>query len=147
MKSSIAVLLITTSMMLTGCNEGESGGPGASLPDSEQSTIGKTDNTFSLDTPMLSIDLTQGEAEAFLIGIKRTDNFNQDVQLRFDDLPMGVTITPQVPLIKHGDMESKMTIAAEPDAALGDFTVKVSGHPSEGDAATSEFTVTIDQLK
>ena len=47
------------------------------------------------------------------------------------------------PMIKHGDTEAKVTLKATDDASLGEFTIKVTGHPSKGADATSEFKITV----
>jgi hypothetical protein len=46
-------------------------------------------------------------------------------------------------MIKHGDTDAKVTLKAAPDASLGEFTIKVTGHPTTGSNATSEFKVTV----
>ena len=143
MKHIFSVLLLGALVAAFGCNQGTSGGPGASLPDSEQATLGQTDNTFSLDTPMMSTKLTQGETVAVTIGITRGKNFDQDVTLMFNDLPKGVTVDPMEPVIKHGDADAKMTMKAADDAALGDFTIKLMGHPATGGAAEAEMSITV----
>jgi hypothetical protein len=45
------------------------------------------------------------------------------------------------PLIKHGDTEAKLTFKATDDASLGDFTVKVTGHPTKGSDAANDFKI------
>jgi hypothetical protein len=42
----------------------------------------------------------------------------------------------------HRDMEAKINLKVADDAALGDFTVKVTGHPTSGADATNEFKMT-----
>ena len=74
MKNMTATTLFAALIALTGCNQGTSGGPGAAGPASEQATVGQTDGTFSLDVPMLSTKLNQGETAAVSIGIKRGTN-------------------------------------------------------------------------
>jgi hypothetical protein len=43
----------------------------------------------------------------------------------------------------HGDTEAKVTLKATADASLGDFTVKVTGHPTKGRDATNELKITV----
>jgi hypothetical protein len=146
MKHLIAFLMLGALVASTGCGAKDtSGGPGAALPPAKQATIGQTDDTFSLDTPMMSTSLAQGEAKAFTIAIKRGKNIDQDVTLNFSDLPKGVTIDPASPVIKHGDLDAKLTLNATGDAALGDFTVKVLGHPTTGPDATSDLKITVEK--
>ncbi|HEX3147539.1 MAG TPA: hypothetical protein VHR66_05610 [Gemmataceae bacterium] len=100
-------------------------------------------DTFTLSTSFLSPTLKQGEAKAVSVSIKRDATFDQDVTLLFADLPAGVTIDPSGPAIKNGEGESKFTLKAADDAALGTFTVKMTGHPKVGADATHDFKFTI----
>ncbi len=108
--------------------------------------FGTEDGTFTLDMPNLSTDITQGETKNVTIGIGRGDNFDQDVTLRMTNIPNGLTITPEQPVLKAGDKEVVLAVAAAADAALGDFTITVSGQPSgSGATATNQFDVTIEE--
>lgn len=100
-------------------------------------------DTFTLSVPFLSPSLKQGEAKAVAISIKRDKAFDKDVTLAFADLPAGVTVDPATPAIKNGDTETKITLKAADDAALGTFTVKMTGHPTAGADATQEFKFTV----
>lgn len=143
MKSMIAAALSAALIALTGCNQGTSGGPGAVGPASDQATVGQTDETFSLDVPMLSTKINQGETTAISIGINRGTNMEGDVALEFSALPEGVTIDPANPTIKREDTEAKLTLSAADDASLGDFTVKVIGHPTKGADASNVLKITV----
>ncbi len=135
--------MLGTLVILTGCNQGTSGGPGAAGPASEQATADKTDETFSLDVPMLSTKLNQGETATIPIGIKRGRNMEGDVALEFTGLPEGVTVEPANPSIKRENTEAKLTLSAADDASLGDFTVKVMGHPTKGADASNVLKITV----
>jgi hypothetical protein len=143
MKNMFAFALFAVLIALTGCNQGTSGGPGAAAPASGQSTVGQSDETFSLEVPMLSTKVNQGETEAVSIGIKRGTNMDGDVTLRFEGLPAGVTIDPASPAIKREDTEAKLTLSAADDASLGDFTIKVMGHPTKGSDASNVLKITV----
>jgi len=91
----------------------------------------------------MSTTLHQGETKEVAIGIERGINFEGDVTLNFADGPEGVTIESASPIIKHGDTAAKVTLKATTDASLGDFTVKVTGHPTKGPDATNEFKITV----
>jgi len=54
-----------------------------------------------------------------------------------------VTLDSANPLIKHGDTEAKVTLKAQSDASLGDFTIKVTGHPPTGADATNLLRITV----
>jgi uncharacterized membrane protein len=147
MKKSFACLLIAASVAFAGCNNNSTpGGPGAtSNRGDNKPVVGRADDTFTLDPPNLATKVKQGESKAVSIGIKRGKNFDQDVTLKFSDLPKGVTIDPASPVIKHGDTEVKLTVKAADDAALGDFAVKATGHPTKGSDASNELRITVDK--
>ena len=147
MKSSFVGLLVLAFVASTGCNQGTPGGPGAAAPEAKKPLYGQADDTFDLSVPSSmpyrSTTLKQGETTPVSISIKRGKNFDQDVTLKIDGLPTGVTIDPVRPDIKHGDTEAKFALKATDDAALGEFTVKVTGHPTKGGDATNEFKLTV----
>ena len=90
-----------------------------------------------------STTLKQGEEQTILVGIKRGRAFEQDVTLKFGDLPKGVTLKPESPVIKQGSAEAQVAITATKDASLGTFDVKVNGHPAKGADASGEFKLVV----
>jgi uncharacterized membrane protein len=137
---------------LAGCNKGTPGGPGVDKDKDKKSKVEQAEDkvrqpedTFTLSVPTFSVKIKQGESKAVTVGIKRGKNFDQDVTLKFDGLPKGVSVEPAEPAIKHGDKEAKLTFKAAGDAALGDFTVKVTGHPEKGGDATNELKLTVQE--
>jgi Quinohemoprotein amine dehydrogenase, alpha subunit domain III len=143
MKTSFAALLALALVTLTGCNQGTPGGSGVTSPTQKQPAYGEAEKTFKLSVPRMSTTLHQGETKDVAIGIDRGKNFEGDVTISFADGPEGVTIESASPVIKHSETEAKVTLKATADASLGDFTVKVTGHPTEGPDATSEFKLTV----
>ena len=142
MKRTFAGLLVVALVALVGCGgKDRAGGPGATNPTGKQPLYGQADNTFNLTAP--STSLKQGETKAVSIGIKRDKTFDQDVTLQFADLPKGVTLDPASSVIKHGDTEAKLTFKAADDASLGNFGVKVMGHPTKGADAATELKLTV----
>jgi uncharacterized membrane protein len=151
--------------VLLGCQDtSKPGGPGVNKPapdttstkptttpdrtttaDNDEPIIGQKDETFELDLPNLATDVTQGETEELTIGINRGDNFQEDVTIKFDKLPDGVTATPAAPKIMKGDDEVKVTLAAAADAAVGDFDVQVIGQPTKGPAATNMLKLKVEK--
>jgi uncharacterized membrane protein len=95
--------------------------------------------------PTSSTTIKQGETKEIEIGIKRGKNFGEDVSIKFEGLLKGVTIDPAAPTIKSGDKEVKLSLKASTEAALGDFTIKVFGHPEKGADATNEMKVTVEK--
>lgn len=145
MKYFVPALLMGIIVTTVGCNEGKPGGPGASLPDSQQATIGETDNTFTLKGPLTATDVTQGETDEITIEIDRADKFAQDVSLSFANLPAGVTLTPASATMAQGDSEVKFVLTAAPDAAIGDHTIVVTGRPTQGSTAATEVKISVNQ--
>ncbi len=131
---------------VTGCGKkGTPGGPGATGDTKKSKTVGTADSTFTLDVPTFSTKIKQGEEKVVTIGIKRGKDFSEDVKLQFGDLPKGVTISPKSADLKSSETEAKITVKAADDAALGDHTVAVTGHPAAGPDATNEFKITINK--
>jgi len=106
---------------------------------------GDPENSFRLDAPNLTTTIKQGEKKVVTIGIARSKNFDQDVTLMFEGVPTGVTIDPAEPMIKHGEKEVKLNISAAADAAVNDFTIKITGHPATGPDATNKFNLTVSK--
>ena len=101
------------------------------------------ENTFRLDAPNLATTIKQGEKKVVTIGITRSKDFDQDVALKFEELPKGITIDPAEPMIKHGEKEVKLNVTAAADAAVNTFSIKMIGHPASGKDATDEFKLTV----
>jgi uncharacterized membrane protein len=143
MKTLFAGTLVVMLAILAGCSQGTPGGPGTTDKDSEKPMYGQQDNTFNLSVPRTSTSLQQGEELETTVGIKRAKNFDQDVTLKFTDVPKGVTVEPASPMIHSSDKESKITFKAGDEAPVGDYKVQVTGHPGKGGDAQIEFKLTI----
>lgn len=133
---------------MIGCTGGSSattekhaGGPGATNSTTRGTVGGEAERTFSL--PTASVSLKQGEAKDVRMDIKRGKNFDKDVTLRFADVPKGVEIKPESPEIKHGDTGVVLNVKALDTASVGDFTVHVTGHPTEGPDAKTTLEVKV----
>jgi hypothetical protein len=140
MRSSFAGLAVMTLAALTGCSQGTPGGSGRT---GKNPAYGQADDTFNLSVPVMSSKVQQGKQTGAAVGIKRAEKFDEDVVLTFADVPKGVTIEPASPVIKHGDTDAKITFKAGDEAPVGNFKVKVTGHPTHGDDAQIEFKLTI----
>jgi hypothetical protein len=159
MKPMVCGILITTFLAVGCTGKSTPGGPGATRASGmatgtsargtgtadHKPLAGLADDTFTLDVPNLSTQLKQGEAKVVSIGIKRGTNFDQVVTLKFDSVPQGVTVEPASPVIKKGDTETKLTVKAADDAAVGSFRIKVTGHPARGAVAANEFELKVDK--
>jgi hypothetical protein len=134
-----------------GCTQGTPGGPGVapSASSNQNQTankpvINESKDTFSLRTPALSTSVKQGESKSATIAISRGSTFDEDVQLSFTDLPTGVTIDPDTATLKKDDKEVKLNVMASENAAVGDFTAHVVGHPMKtGADAKTDFKISV----
>jgi hypothetical protein len=121
---------------------------GADATNSFKITVGKI-ATFTLGVPsslpLLSTTLQQGRTKDVSISIQRDKHFDQDVTLKFSNLPAGVTIDPATAVFKMGDTNLKCTFSATKDAVVGDYKVLVTGHPARGHDATGEFKITVSK--
>src|SRR4051812_31696106 len=104
MKNSIMNWSLASILVLAGCASGASGGPGA-VDMNKQPIVGQADETFQLSAA--EAVLRQGETKSVSITIKRALNFEEDVTLRFAELPKGLTMDNATPRIKHGDSEAR----------------------------------------
>jgi len=106
--------------------------------------MSQADDTFKVSVP--SVTLEQGEEKSETITISRGKNFTEDVSLKFEGMPAGVTVDPTAPVLKKSEKEVKVTIKAAADAALGSSEVTVIGHPSKGpDDSTNKMTVKVEK--
>jgi uncharacterized membrane protein len=98
---------------------------------------------FNLDVPTMSTKLQQGETKDVAISVAQGGNFHEDVTLEFAGWPKGVSVEPASPVIRCGETKTKIALTAGDHASLGDFTIKMTGHPTKGATATNEFNITV----
>jgi hypothetical protein len=143
MKRMSVLLLLVALVAAAGCSKKSTpGGPGAATPPSERTSTENAE-TFTLKMPMTATDIAQGNSQEASIGIDRGRSLDQDVTLRFENLPQGVTIEPAAPVLKRGESSAKVTVRVAPDAAVGNYTAKVVGHPATGPDAVGDFKLDI----
>lgn len=147
MKHFILGSMLFAVAALVGCGntDSKSGGPGVSKNPDNANTVTQKDDTFSLDVPNLATSLNQGETKNIGISINRGKNFGQDVTLKFDGVPKGVTLDPASGMLKAGDKEVTFKATAAADAALGDHEVTVTGTPTSGPSATNKFKIKVSK--
>ncbi len=146
MKSKmLAIFAAAVALSLPACDSGTPGGPGANKASTNKPALGQAEQTFSLTVPALGASIKQGESKSTSIGISRGKNFDENVSIKFSDLPKGLEIEPANPIISSGDTEAKLTLKASESASLGNFTIKVIGHPTKGSDATTDMKVTVDK--
>lgn len=72
MRTRAALILGCVAIAVYGCSPSTPGGPGTALPESEKPMIGQTENTFTLDPPMMATKLEQGGKETVSISEDRS---------------------------------------------------------------------------
>jgi hypothetical protein len=148
MRHALGISLLLVSVGAFGCGQtATSGGPGANDPNAGKNPLKQTDNSFTLDVPNLATKVKQGQTDTITIGINRGKNFAQDVALKFENIPPGVTLDPASPTLKAEEKEVKLTVAAAATAALGDHDIKVTGQPATGPPATNTFKLSVSENK
>lgn len=109
----------------------------------EPPIVGLADDAYHLRVPVMSSALQQGRIADAIVGIQRGKSFDEEVALKFTELPRGVTIDPASPVIKRGETLAKVVFHATGDAPLGPYQVKVLGHPTKGLDAKAEMKLTV----
>jgi uncharacterized membrane protein len=143
MKQLFNRIATITMIGMAGCSQGTPGGSGTTDVSAKKPVLGQTENTFHLSVPFMSTTLQQGETIDAEVGIERAQNFSDDVALVFTNLPKGVSVSPGEAMIKHGDTKSSVRLTATDEAAIGDYKVQVTGHPSTGGDAAVEFRISV----
>jgi hypothetical protein len=148
MRKLLTVLAVGTLVGLLGCNNaGTPGGAGASNRNkdgkNDNTHLSNAENSFTLSPPMTSTTVKQGEKTNVKIGISRGKNFGDDVMLSFSEPPKGVTITPAKAELAAGAKDATVSVEAAKDAAIGDFTITVTGKPKKGPDAINTFKLTV----
>lgn len=133
-------------LLLTGCGQGTPGGPGGTSTTAGKPSYGQTEDKFHLSVPLMSTTLQQGGKLEAKVGIERAKNFGEDVSLKFFSLPEGVTVTPANAVIRHGDKEVAVQFSADTAATIGDYRIKVFGHPETGPDAEVEFKLSVSAI-
>jgi hypothetical protein len=131
---------MATLVTFAGCGQGTPGGPGSA---NKAPIFGQIDNTFNLTTPLLATSVKQGQQIEATIGVVRSGRFKKEVTLLFSDLPPEVTVEPAAPVVKPDSDSAKITFKTTPHTPVGDFKVKISGHPPRGADAQNIFKLSV----
>jgi uncharacterized membrane protein len=114
--------------------------------DVKKPVAGEAEHTFGLSVPVESVALKQGEEVSVRIGIERGTNFSEEVEIEVTGLPAGVTVEAEQPSITKDSKGVDLKLKAAEDAALGEFTTKVTGSTKSSVADISkEIKLTITQ--
>lgn len=144
------VICLASVIGMVGCMQGTPGGPGVQ-PSSRPQTysaskpvVSNAKETFTLSMPTLSTSLKQGETKAVKISVSRGTDFQDDIDLKFSSIPQGVSLDPANPVLRKSEEDVSINVSAADNAALGDFEVKVTGHPQNGGPdAQNELKLTV----
>jgi len=132
MKVLITVLMALSLLTAYGCWNSQNSNQGGIAPVNEE---------FSMTVPG-NTTIKQGETATVVITLNRGAYFKRDVQLKIK--ADGVLIMPTSVLVKASDLpDAKIQIVAAKDAAIGEYSVTVTGIPAVGRNATTTFTVSV----
>jgi hypothetical protein len=131
MKTIIAVTMMLSLMMVSGCRSTVS----------PQGGIKQQDREFTITVPTYTT-IKQGESAPINLSLNRGPYFKRDVQL--DITSDGLSVMPAGILVKASEKpEAQLQIAVARDAALGEYRVYVKGTPTTGKTTSTEFTVKV----
>ena len=158
MKTLSMGLCVLTLVVATSCSRSAPEGQEAAVPATGQPQneaprtvvqkpiAGESEHTFNLSVPFEPVTLAQGEEQPVRIGINRGENFGEQVEIKVAGLPAGVTVETDDPIITPGNTGVTLMLKAASDAALGEFTVMVTGHTaSSGADFSDEIQITVTQ--
>ncbi len=150
MKTTLSCVLMATALTMSGCADAPEpttgdrpGGPG--VPVALKPVHNPADETFNLS--LETTFLRQGERKTVGVTVYRNVNFNEEVTLGFGELPKGLSIDNGSPVIKRNEERAHFALTAAEDASIGDFSIRVTGHPTKGVDASNDFNITVDKKK
>ncbi len=130
---TITIVLMLVLVTVSGCYEANSLKGGSVL-------VGED---FKIAVPYFDTKVKQGEVKSVTVSLKRGEYFKQDVKLQIK-APAGITIDPTYALVKASDKpDVQLRISAAKDSALGGYLVSVTGTPTTGEPASTEFNVRV----
>jgi uncharacterized membrane protein len=100
---------------------------------------------FKIAVPTFDTKIKQGEVQRVTLSLERGESFKQDVTLKIKlSKGEGITFDPAKILVKASDgPDVQLTITVPKDAALGEYTVSVTGTPKTGEPTSTEFNVRV----
>ena len=139
MKNVIAFTIVLTLVLaaVSGCEDKPKAGP-------EGGSVGKGEG-FKIDVPFFDAKIKQGEFRSVTISVDRGESFKQDVTLEIKLVDgKGITFAPAKVLVKASDKPAvQIQVSAAKDAALSEYKVSVTGTPTTGEPASTEFIVKV----
>jgi uncharacterized membrane protein len=133
MKKVIAITVVLM-MVLSAVSSGTNSPRGGSVAKGEG---------FKIDVPTFDVKVKQGEIEVVTIKLHRGKYFKRDVTLEIA-VDKGISIEPAKIVVKASDKSVvDFTIKVPRGAALGGYTVEVTGKPTTGEPTSVQFTVKV----
>jgi uncharacterized membrane protein len=124
------IVALVAAAAFVGCKKSEPGG-------------GAGTDTFRLVLPAMVADVKQGEVQTARVLVERGPGFKDAVKLEVK-APKGLQVDPDSTVVKPGDKgDVQLKITAAKDAPLGEQKIMVKGTPDKGEAAETEFKVTV----
>lgn len=137
MKTICAGLVVVGLLAFTGCgNKSTTGGD-------------KAKGKFTISAPKSATTVKQGGEANVKLTLDRSKDFDQDVKIKFEGAPKGITFEPDNPTVKSGDSKDVgITVKASDEAALGKHTINYVGTPSkEGPSSNGAFEINVEKKK
>ena len=132
MKTAITIVLMLTLAAMYGC---QSSSPrGGSVLKGEG---------FKIAVPTFSTEIKQGETKNVTVSLERGEYFKMDVKLQIE-ASKGISVDPTSVIIKASDTpDVQLQISAAKDAAIGKYSVSITGIPKIGESTSTEFNVNV----
>ena len=130
-----AIMIVTTLVLVTvsGCYEANSQKGGSVIKGED----------FKISVPYFDTKVKQGEVKNVTVSLKRGEYFKQDVKLQIK-ASAGISVDPTYVLVKASDKpDVQLRISAAKDSALGGYLVSVTGTPTTGEPASTDFNVKV----
>ena len=133
MKTLMAVFMVLTLMTASGCQSTKASKQGGIAPVNEQ---------FNIVVPTSST-IKQGAGTTVTVSLNRGAYFKRDVKLDFET--QGIHVAPNNVMVKASDTPDVfLQITADKDAALGEYSVSVTGTPTSGEPTSVKFMVKVE---
>lgn len=128
---------MTLALVVAGCQESTSTGPATTTTETGKPAIKKLSLVAATGQT-----IKQGNTDDVSIKITR-DNFNDPVTIRLNDLPAGVELIGNEVVIPSGQNSITLQLKAAPDAATGDYKVKIDAQAPGLADNVQTFTLTV----
>lgn len=134
MRAVVVIVMTLALAAVSGCLFSSSSHRGGSVAQGEG---------FKIVVSSSETKVKQGEAQSVVISLQRGEYFKRDVRL--DITPSkGIDVDPSNVLVRASDKpDVQLRIAADKDAALGEYRVYLTGTPEKGKSTTIDFTVKV----